>query len=234
MVRPSLLSWSLAFLAALGAGTASADPITLTGVVERDFDQANPSVRISPVSTDPAHIGQASWMSQRGWVSGFSIKDVRSSYDEDSDTLFVGVNTFGIAGDADGNGDPGGADPLTTSSGGIDPPFMGADKSIAVAFAPNGPWQREELAAVYASSGRITTYLGDWHSHPAGTALPSPKDLRTAKRVARSRAARASRPLTIILMCDDEKGWLAAAYRYSRWRLRPVKLEPFKEESTPI
>ncbi len=102
------------------------------------------------------------------------------------------------------------------------------------AFAPNGPWQREELAAVYASSGRITTYLGDWHSHPAGTALPSPKDLRTAKRVARSRAARASRPLTIILMCDDEKGWLAAAYRYSRWRLRPVKLEPFKEESTPI
>ena len=57
MVRPSLLSWSLAFLAALGARTASAAPITLTGVVERDFDQANPSVRISPISTDPAHIG---------------------------------------------------------------------------------------------------------------------------------------------------------------------------------
>ena len=52
-----------------------------------------------------------------------------------ADTLFVGVNTFGIAGDADGNGDPGGADPLTTASGGIDLPHMGADKSIAVAIA---------------------------------------------------------------------------------------------------
>jgi hypothetical protein len=139
MVRPSLLSWSLAFLAALGARTASADPITLTGVVERDFDQANPSVRISPISTDPGHIGVAPWITERGWVSGFSIKDVRSSYDEASDTLFVGVNTFGIAGDADGNGDPGGADPLTTASGGIDLPNMGADKSIAIAIAPNGP-----------------------------------------------------------------------------------------------
>ena len=48
MVRPSLLNWSLAFLAALGARTASADPISLTGLVERDFDQANQSVRISP------------------------------------------------------------------------------------------------------------------------------------------------------------------------------------------
>ncbi len=66
MVRPSLLSWSLAFLAALGARTATADPITLTGVVERDFDPANPTVRISPVSSDPLHIGQARWMTQRG------------------------------------------------------------------------------------------------------------------------------------------------------------------------
>jgi len=138
MVRPSVIHWSLAILAALGAGTASAAPINFSGFVERDFDSSNRDVRVTSVSDDPAHIGQSPWITQRGWSSGFSIKDIRSSYDESSDTLYVGVNTFGIAGDADGNGNPGGADPLTTANGGVDPAHLGGDKSITVAFAPNG------------------------------------------------------------------------------------------------
>ena len=41
-----------------------------------------------------------------GAVSGWDIKDVRFHHDGASDRLYVGINCFGICGDADGNGDP--------------------------------------------------------------------------------------------------------------------------------
>ena len=67
-------------------------------------------------SSDPRSVGPASWITSSGFNSGWAIKDIRLSYDAQSDTLSVGVNTFGIAGDADGNGNPGVADPRTTSA----------------------------------------------------------------------------------------------------------------------
>ena len=94
-------------------------------------------------------------------------------------------------------------------------------------FEPNGAWQREELARRYEESGRVTTFVGDWHSHPAGVAAPSRKDLRTARRVSRARAARMKEPLTLIAACDENEKWVIAGYRYRRWRLRAVPLELF-------
>jgi integrative and conjugative element protein (TIGR02256 family) len=86
-------------------------------------------------------------------------------------------------------------------------------------FKPDAAWQEARIAAAYTESGRIFTYLGDWHSHPQGSAKPSRLDRSTARRIARSREARMSRPLIVILWggCDD---WQVAAHRGGLWRLK--------------
>ena len=94
-------------------------------------------------------------------------------------------------------------------------------------FRPDGRWQREELARVYAASGRVLTFIGDWHSHPHGLPLPSQTDVKTAARTAANKRARARRPLTVIVGRDDDDAWLLAAFRYDRRGLRPAQLRVF-------
>ena len=96
-------------------------------------------------------------------------------------------------------------------------------------FVPDGAWQQEQLADAYEASGRITTYLGDWHSHPAGTAVPSRRDHRTARSIARTASARNRRPLTVIVapttLGKADADWSAVAYRFDGKRLALVTLE---------
>jgi integrative and conjugative element protein (TIGR02256 family) len=74
-------------------------------------------------------------------------------------------------------------------------------------FEPDGPWQQERLEERYRSSGRVTTYLGDWHTHPRGRAAPSWRDVRCARRIARCRTSRARHPLMLIVGGGDRDGW---------------------------
>jgi integrative and conjugative element protein (TIGR02256 family) len=90
-------------------------------------------------------------------------------------------------------------------------------------FSPDTNWQRAEIAAVYEASGRTISYLGDWHSHPGGGEMPSRRDERTARRIARSRSARASRPVMLILPGSDEL-WRPAPYRFIDRRLLRMEL----------
>ena len=46
-------------------------------------------------------------MTNSGLVSGWNIKDIRLDYNAATDTMYVGVNTYGVAGNVDGNGTPG-------------------------------------------------------------------------------------------------------------------------------
>jgi hypothetical protein len=146
MVPRRLFPWSLAFLAliCLGAPAAIAAPISFTGIVANDFNPAtNPTVTITPVSSDPLNIGQSQWITNNGWISGWSIQDIRTSYDSTSDTLSVGVDNFKnakgqIAPFGQANGDPSG------TPTGYDPAHLGGDKSFALAIAavnPNSPAQ---------------------------------------------------------------------------------------------
>jgi len=139
------LRWGLAALASCGTRLALAAPIALTGNVETDFAATNPDVQITKVSSDPMNIGQATAITNQGWISGWAIKDIRTSYNPATDTLAVGLDTFrnakglqSIVGDSDGNGDPGGASGIMAAAGGQDPAHLGGRKSVAVAFAPNG------------------------------------------------------------------------------------------------
>jgi len=138
MLRRYVFGPTLATLALLAARPVSADAIQFTGNVERDFalTPGNGVVQVVDFkrpdgSSSPLDVAQQPWLNG---VSGWNIKDLRLAYDNRTDTLMVGVNFFGIAGDADGNGDPGGADPRTSASGGIDLPNLGGRESISVGF----------------------------------------------------------------------------------------------------
>ena len=93
-------------------------------------------------------------------------------------------------------------------------------------FVPDGRWQEREIARIYRESNRRATYLGDWHSHPAGVAAPSRKDQRTAATIAAHSEARAPRPLMLIVAKAND-GWRIAAYRFDGRRLRKIQLEQY-------
>jgi len=126
----------LLVLLGLHAPAANAAPIQFTGNVPNDFNPAtNPGVVVTPVSNNPLNIGQPAADTANGWVSGWSIQDIRTYYNASTDTLDVGINTFknsqGVnAPFGQANGDPTG----TPTS--YDPAHLGGDKSIAIAFAP--------------------------------------------------------------------------------------------------
>jgi hypothetical protein len=95
-----------------------------TGNVETDMPSDAPGVLTivnHPYAgtniSNPNTVAQPSWMTDAGLVNGWVVKDMRVFYDQAADKLYVGLNFFGIAGDADGNGVVG------TSS----PQFAGAE-----------------------------------------------------------------------------------------------------------
>jgi choice-of-anchor A domain-containing protein len=112
-------------------GVAFATPI-LTCNAEADLLPVDPDV---DVFLDPSGIDVGMPIAfPFGTVSGHDLKDVRFHYDLASDTLTVGLNTFVIAGDADGDGFPDSTGPILSGLGGIDQPLFGGTESFAVYF----------------------------------------------------------------------------------------------------
>lgn len=90
-------------------------------------------------------------------------------------------------------------------------------------FVPDGDWQQAHLERAYHDSGRVISYLGDWHSHPGGGLQPSPIDRRTSARVAASDGARA--PVPVCLILGLRRGLFdARAYTFERRRFRSALL----------
>jgi hypothetical protein len=68
----------LLVLLGLHAPAANAAPIQFTGNVPNDFNPVtNPGVVVTPVSNNPLNIVQPAWITANGWVSGWSIQDIR-------------------------------------------------------------------------------------------------------------------------------------------------------------
>lgn len=82
-------------------------------------------------------------------------------------------------------------------------------------FYPDAEYQARRIADLYEASGRHHTYLGDWHTHPAGGIGLSRVDRRTMRRIGRSSDARCPRPLMAVLA--DALDW-----RLAIWCLRPA------------
>lgn len=106
-------------------------PSGFSGNVETDF----PSTRIGVITlVNPRYptANPEAYVAQHGLSTGWSIKDIRLMYDEQADKMYVGVNFFGIAGDADSNGDPGTVSASAAAKGAIDLPSLGGRESITV------------------------------------------------------------------------------------------------------
>lgn len=80
-------------------------------------------------------------------------------------------------------------------------------------FTPDSTWQEDQIARIYEDSGRVHTYLGDWHSHPYGGRELSIKDLSVMIRVATHRPARAVRPIMLILYNNPK--WELVVWRFA-------------------
>jgi len=74
-------------------------------------------------------------------ISGWDIKDIRFSYNYRTDELLIGVNCYGVCGDADGDGNPNSSSGALNSRGGVDLPGFRNSESVLVALdlgSPNG------------------------------------------------------------------------------------------------
>lgn len=120
------------------AAVISFDPFK-TGDVEKDLDPLkDPRVKVVLDNGGKSNdVAQQDFITKAGGITGWNFKDFRFLYDEKSDTLAMGINFFGIAGDADGNGDPGISSNDTLIRSGIDLPRLGGQESVAVAFFGN-------------------------------------------------------------------------------------------------
>ncbi len=145
------IKWHSAALSALflmAAGSAL-DALSLTGNAETDFvtpeavviaDAVNatgeeePDVGLPPAFPFP--------------TSGWDIKDFRFVYDAEEDALYVGINFFGIAGDADGDGNPSSTSPALTALGGTDLANLASSEAIQIEFDWNGDGVFDTIAGV--------------------------------------------------------------------------------------
>jgi hypothetical protein len=178
MVGRRMLCWSALSIGLLVARTAAADPITFTGNVPADFGYSNPTITsssgeyVTVNSTTPytgvvqlsedlnsTHIAQPTWMTANGLVSGWNFHNIGVSYNPQNDTLYVGINTWGIAGNVDGNGTPGKPNPQLTAAGGTDPANFGGDKSMAIGITPLNGTQPTIVAGIPGNKAQAGTGL---------------------------------------------------------------------------
>ncbi len=131
----------------VGAGASSPAGNAWTGNVEADFPSTQTGV-ITLVNPRYPSANPESYISANNMSTGWSIKDVRVMYNNTQDTLYVGLNFFGIAGDADGNGNPATVSTAAANKGAIDLANLGGRESVTVGFYMTGGSRPDFLAGV--------------------------------------------------------------------------------------
>lgn len=86
-------------------------------------------------------------------------------------------------------------------------------------FEPEQDYQLAEMERLYRLSNGKTTYLGDWHSHPANAPALSRRDERTLLKIASSEQAKCPAPVMMIIGSHPEK-WLVNCVRFVKGRKR--------------
>lgn len=100
---------------------------------------------------------------------------------------------------------------------------------------PDHEYQVRAIQEAFEASEGDVTYLGDWHSHPDGTAAVSDRDRRTLRNIARERDAFCPEPALLILASMEDGVWLPVAWsgrlgRLGRWgriAVTPARLRPY-------
>lgn len=114
------------------AGPVFSEAPILSGNVDQDF--AFPQVIVVVDNEGILDVGVPIPPFPEGTITGFEFTDIRFAYDRATDTMFVGMNFVGIAGDADGDGDPDSAGPVLAMQPGQDFPQFGGGEAFVVLF----------------------------------------------------------------------------------------------------
>ncbi len=160
----------------LVARTASAGAIQLTGNVENDFP-IEPGNGVVVIVDNPDANGYSSPLdvaqhAAMPGISGWNFKDLRLAYDDSSDTMSFGLNFWGIAGDADGDGIVG----HNSMPFGHDRPSLGGLEAIVVGLDLNLDGKVDVVAGVPANKpnvGKGTDHftVAAYEHSPAGLAF---------------------------------------------------------------
>ena len=98
-------------------------------------------------------------------------------------------------------------------------------------FEPNRPTTDALMRAVRKDSDRRFRFLGSWHTHPGGAAVPSGRDATTAAEIATDTDVRLPRPLVLIQATRPRPRGAnlaeLAAWRFDPWagRLASAAIE---------
>ena len=87
-------------------------------------------------------------------------------------------------------------------------------------FVPDTLHDEEQVVRVFESTDGVSTYLGDWHTHPNSSGSLSWRDRKTLKVIASDPGAAADQPLMIVLT-RAHGVWLPVAWRGSIDRFGP-------------
>lgn len=88
----------------------------------------------------------------------------------------------------------------------------------SMSFHPDQAFHEKEIERIYKESGKLITYLGDWHTHPNSHPYLSSKDKQTIVSISKFRKARLSNPLMLIAAPpkNDFKVWTYSKSKISK------------------
>jgi hypothetical protein len=131
---------------------AQANPV-FTGNASVDFLESG-AVRFD----DPGGIDVGlPYQFPAGTITGWDVKALYFYYNLSVDTMFVGVDFYGIAGDADGDGDPGRTGLILESLEGVDEPDLGGTESV-VLLMDTSMDKKYELAFGVSGKANISSF----------------------------------------------------------------------------
>lgn len=82
-------------------------------------------------------------------------------------------------------------------------------RATATRFEPDYDWQQRAMEEAFHRNDRVE-YLGDWHSHPGGSATPSETDGKALRAIRAETASRCPEPIMII--CGGKGRWGIRAF----------------------
>jgi hypothetical protein len=187
-MRTKVLWGALAIFGGLTlAGSAWAQP-AFTGDSGADFAGAGVMTVSAPDPVGDVGEPVACPMVHTGW----DLQAVHWFYDRGSDTMYIGLDSVGILGDVDGNGDPDTIDPCVARLGGIDFPDFSGTEAFVIAFDIDRDGVDDFAAGVDANTD--ITQFGVVRMTP-GDPLPFAISLGSP------------RPLTVIAPTDTSPTW---------------------------
>lgn len=100
-------------------------------------------------------------------------------------------------------------------------------------FTPDGEYQQSILERHFRETNGSETYLGDWHTHPGGKAIPSYLDKKTLGRIALEPSSGILHPVMAILG-GGNKSWTLGAVRFNAIERRLMFNNYQVEMLTPV